>query len=129
MRNLLIDTHIFLWSQFDPAKLSRELLALRSSPDVRWHLSQVSIWEIQIKFDLGKLPLPEAPWKLLPRLIAESGFAYRTLQNDAIFMLGKLPSVHRDPFDRMLIATAIVNGWEVVTNDDRFEAYPVRTLN
>lgn len=129
MRDLLIDTHIFLWSQFELAKLSKELLALRSLPDVRWHLSQVSVWEIQIKYDLGKLPLPEAPGKLLPNLIKDSGFAFQMLQNEAIFMLGKLPAVHRDPFDRMLIATAIVNGWEVVTNDARFEDYPIRTLN
>jgi len=128
MRNLLIDTHIFLWSQFDLSKLSKELLELRKSPNVRWHLSQISVWEIQIKFDLGKLPLPEAPARLLPKLIADSGFSYQALQDEAIFMLGKLPAVHRDPFDRMLIATAIVNGWEVVTNDDRFEEYPIRTL-
>ena len=129
MRELLIDTHIFLWSQFEPSKLSENLHQLRTSTQVRWHLSQISTWEIQIKYDLGKLVLPELPSKIFPDLIKHSGFAYEQLQDDAIFMLGKLPPIHRDPFDRMLIATALVNGWEIVTHDSIFEQYPVRTLS
>jgi PIN domain nuclease of toxin-antitoxin system len=129
MRTLLIDTHIFLWSQFESKKLSENLRKLSTSPTVRWVLSQVSIWEIQIKYDLGKLPLPDFPARLLPPLIEASGYANQPLQDNAIFMLGKLPGIHRDPFDRLLIATAIVNGWEIVTCDPLFEKYPVRTLS
>ncbi len=78
---------------------------------------------------MGKLALPELPSKIFPDLIDRSGFAYDQLQDEAIFMLGKLPPIHRDPFDRMLIATALVNGWEIVTHDSVFEKYPVRTLS
>ncbi len=57
-----------------------------------------------------------------------SGFAFRPLQNDAIFMLGRLPPIHRDPFDRLLVATALVNGWEIATVDSAMEKYPVRLV-
>lgn len=128
MRNILLDTHVLLWMQFESAKLSSQLKTLMQSDDCCWHLSQVSVWELQIKFDLKKLVLPQAPRELLPRLIAESGLSFALLQNEAIFMLGKLPPIHRDPFDRLLIATAIVNGWEIATTDDTFKEYPVHTL-
>jgi PIN domain nuclease of toxin-antitoxin system len=128
MRSILLDTHVFLWSQFETGKLSRRLLALFKDQEVRWYLNQVSVWETQIKFDLGKLPLPAPPVRLLPELIQESGIQFETLSNEAIFMLGKLPEVHRDPFDRLLIATALVNGWEVATVDPVIEKYPVRIV-
>lgn len=128
MRSILLDTHVFLWSQFETGKLSKGLLALFEDQEVRWYISQVSVWETQIKFDLGKLPLPAPPVRFLPQLIKESGIQFERLSNEAIFMLGKLPEVHRDPFDRLLIATALVNGWEVATVDPIIEKYPVRIV-
>ena len=128
MRNILLDTHLFLWMQFDSAQLPKQINRLMQSDDVCWHLSQVSVWEIQIKFDLQKLPLPKPPQALLPNLIEESGLNFQPLQNEAIFMLGKLPPIHRDPFDRLLITTAIVNGWEIATVDGTFQDYPVRIV-
>jgi PIN domain nuclease of toxin-antitoxin system len=129
MRHLLLDTHIFLWSQFAPSKLSPKLSALFSSEDACWHLSQVSVLEIQVKYDLGKLELPETPQNFLPELIQDSGLNFHHLENKAIFMLGKLPRLHRDPFDRLLIASALVNGWEIATVDHIFDQYPVQTVH
>ncbi len=129
MRQILLDTHVFLWMQFASGKLSDNLQELLQREDVRWHLSQVSLLEIQIKTGVGKLNLPASPEKILPRLIRESGVAYHPLSDAAIFMLGKLPEVHGDPFDRLLIATALTEGWEIATLDPQFEAYPVRTLS
>ena len=85
--------------------------------------------EIQIKYDLGKLKLPDTPQKFLPDLIQDSGLNFHTLENKAIFMLGKLPKLHRDPFDRLLIASALVKGWEIATVDRIIDQYPVQTVN
>ena len=128
MRHLLLDTHIFLWSQFAPSKLSARLATLFSSDEVCWHLSQVSLLEIEIKYDLGKLELPETPQNFLPQLIEDSGLNFHPLENKAISMLGKLPKLHRDPFDRLLIASALVNGWEIATMDTIFDQYPVQIV-
>lgn len=129
MRHLLLDTHVFLWSQFAPSKLTPKLATLFASEDACWHLNQISVLEIQIKYDLGKLELPDTPQKILPDLIQDSGLNFHTLENNAIYMLGKLPQLHRDPFDRLLIASALVNGWEIATVDRIFDQYPVQTVN
>ena len=129
MGHLLLDTHIFLWSQFAPSNLSPKLAALFAAEDVCWHLSQISMLEIQIKYDLGKLELPDPPQKFLPNLIQDSGLNFHPLENKAIYMLGKLPQLHRDPFDRLLIASALVKGWEIATVDPVFDQYPVQIVN
>lgn len=129
MRTILFDTHLLLWSQFQTEKLSPNIRSLLQDSKVRWQVSQISLWEIQVKYDLGKLPLPKPPSECFPEMIKASGLAYTTLQNEAIFMLGKLPKIHRDPFDHLLITTAIVNGWEIATVDTAIEQYPVRTVS
>lgn len=129
MRHLLLDTHVFLWSQFAPSNLSPKLAALFAAEDVCWHLSQISVLEIQIKYDFGKLDLPDAPQNFLPGLIQDSGLNFHPLENKAIYMLGKLPHLHRDPFDRLLIASALVKGWEIATVDHIFDQYPVQIVN
>lgn len=128
MRRILLDTHLFLWMQFESEKLSENLLWLLKRGDVCWYLSQVSVLEIQIKHSLGKLPLPGAPAEWLQGVIDKSGLEFRPLSNAAIFMLGKLPDLHRDPFDRLLVATALTEGWEIATVDQQVQRYPVRTV-
>ena len=129
MRRILLDTHIFLWMQFESEKLSKNLGELLKRGDVSWYLSQVSVLEIQIKYNLGKLPLPTAPGEWLQQLIKDSGLEFRALSNEATFMLGKLPDLHRDPFDRLLISTALTEGWEIATVDEQLQHYPVRTVS
>ncbi len=128
MKTILLDTHLFLWMQHAPEKLPPKVAALLKSDQVRWVLSQISVWEIQVKFDIGKLQLPNPPEECLPPIIDRSGIAYQSLQNSAIFMLSKLPMLHRDPFDRLLIATGIVNGWTLATRDEQIRKYPVQTI-
>ncbi|NCG08100.1 MAG: PIN domain-containing protein [Verrucomicrobia bacterium] len=127
MRHLLIDTHIFLWSQFNLEKLPAKIVSLLKDSSICWHLSQVSVWEIQVKYDLKKLPLPAPPQTFMDQLVKESGIHFQEIQNKAIFMLGKLPQIHRDPFDRLLVATALVNGWEIATVDTILSEYPIQT--
>lgn len=129
MRRVLLDTHIFLWMQFESGRLSDNLVRLLKREDIKWYLSQVSVLEIQIKHTLGKLQLPDVPGEWLPGLIEKCGLEFRPLSNEAIFMLGKLPELHRDPFDRLLVSTALTEGWEMATVDEQVKRYPVRTLS
>jgi PIN domain nuclease of toxin-antitoxin system len=125
MRSVLLDTHILLWAILEPHRLPASLREDFGRSDVRWFVSQVSWWEIQVKHDLGKLPLSESPRELRERILSDGGFAPAPLQDEAIFLLGRLPPIHRDPFDRILVSTAIVNGWSLATVDPLVRAYPV----
>jgi PIN domain nuclease of toxin-antitoxin system len=87
--------------------------------------SQVSLLEIQIKVPLGKLQL-DFPVARIPNLADQSGLTLLPLSNAAIFTLPKLPAVHRDPFDRLLICEAIQEGVPLVTPDEIIRRYPVR---
>jgi PIN domain nuclease of toxin-antitoxin system len=89
--------------------------------------SQVSLLEIQIKVTLGKLQL-DFPVATTPDLAEQSGLTRLPLSNAAIFTLPKLPAVHRDPFDRLLICEAIQEGVPLVTSDEIIRRYPVRVL-
>lgn len=122
----LLDTQIVLWLISGDPKLDEEKFRARfDRKEAIFYCHQVSLWEMQIKYDLKKLPLPSRPGKWLKEALSKAGIAYATISDDAIFSLGKLPGIHRDPFDRMLIAHALVNRWTVITSDLKFEEYPV----
>ena len=128
MRQVLVDTQVALWLLLDAAELPSTYRALAQQPSVHWIFHQVSLWEIQIKFDLGKLPLPRAPETFLPQAVTEAGFARAPIEDEGIFMLGKLPPIHRDPFDRLLVAHALLHGWEIASTDREIAQYPVRIV-
>ena len=125
--NLLLDTVAFLWWVTDDPSLSARALDLIRDPSLRVYLSPVSVWEIALKHSLGKLPLPEDPASLVPRLRAQAGFEELPLTEGAVLQLLRLPALHRDPFDRMLLCQAIEHGLAVVTPDEQLRRYPVRT--
>ena len=124
---LLLDTHTFIWWDSDPARLSAvALAALRDPTNTVW-LSVVSIWEILIKAQLGKLSV-RLP---LPDIVAQqqaNGLRVLPVTLTHSLALEGLPSIHKDPFDRLLIAQAIVEGAELVSADHVFVQYPVRLL-
>jgi len=91
-------------------------------------LSVASVWEAVIKYALGKLPLPEAPAEYLPRQRAAHQIANLALDELAMIHLAKLPTLHRDPFDRILIAQTLQHGMTLVTVDEVVRAYPVPLL-
>ncbi len=128
MRTILLDTQIFLWFLLDDPKLPRIIRALCREKEIQFLFHQVSLWEIQIKYDLGKLPLPEPPGNFLVKAALHSGLEKADLQDEAIFFLSKIPPIHRDPFDRLLIVHTIINGWELATADTVLQKYPVRIL-
>jgi PIN domain nuclease of toxin-antitoxin system len=125
---ILVDTCTFLWLAQDAPDLSPAAKAACVDPANEVFLSAVSAWEIAIKYRLGRLPLPEPPAVYVPsrrsflRLDAQD-FDERSAAHTAT-----LPDLHRDPFDRALVAQAIVHGMTIATPDPRVRAYPAPTL-
>jgi PIN domain nuclease of toxin-antitoxin system len=125
---LLLDTHTFLWWDSDPSRLSSKALALCQDRANTVLLSVVSVWEMQIKSQLGKLKLsvPLAEVVEIQRQINNVEVISITLAH--VLALENLPTPHKDPFDRLLIAQANVEGAVLVSDDSRFEEYPVKVI-
>lgn len=123
----LLDTSVLLWWLGDPNRIAPGLLEDLRDEEAVVFFSQVSLLEIQIKVGLGKLQL-DFPAEQIPELANRSGLTALSLSNAAIFTLAKLPTVHRDPFDRLLICEAIQQGIPLVTPDAIIRQYPVKIL-
>lgn len=127
METFLLDTQVALWLMLGSTKIDEKEFIRRFNPkENRLIYHQVSTWEIQIKYSLGKLPLPKKPEHFLLDGVSESGFQYEKIDDKAIFMLDKLPKIHNDPFDRLLLAHSIVNAWTIISADEKFEEYPIK---
>ena len=120
--NFLLDTHILIWAAISPHKISSELASLLSDPSNHLHFSSASIWEISIKESLGKRDFQLSSNKLHEGLV-ENG--YKEIKVYALHAMGviKLPFFHRDPFDRILVATAIWENMPLLTNDSTLSPY------
>jgi len=124
---ILLDTATFLWTVTDAPDLSDDARALFVGPRNEIYLSSVSTWEIAIKNSLGKLPLPEPPAKFVPAQCKQHGIDSLSLDEEATLHLTRLPVLHKDPFDRMLVCQAIVHHFVILTLDELISQYPVRT--
>ncbi len=125
---LLLDTCAFLWMVRTPNDLSPAARAAVVDPSRPLFLSVVSHWEIGVKSQIGRLDLPDEPSSYVRRERARHGIESLSLEEGAIDHLSKLPDLHRDPFDRMLICQAIEHGLTIVTPDAAIQRYPVRVL-
>ena len=125
---LLIDTCAFLWFQVDSPHLSPTARAQILEPANEVYLSTVSVWEIARKYAEGRLSLPSHPSTLIPAVRKDSGIASLSLTEMDALAAEKLQRFHKDPFDRMLIAQALMGGLAIVTSDSAFEPYPVRVI-
>jgi PIN domain nuclease of toxin-antitoxin system len=125
---LLLDTHIFLWYISADPQLPTAFCEAIRDPANQVYLSVASIWEAVIKNALGKLPLPAPPALYLPQQRAAHQIATQPIEEAALEHLATLPPLHRDPFDRILIAQALHHGLTLVTADDAVRAYPVSLL-
>jgi PIN domain nuclease of toxin-antitoxin system len=125
---LLLDTCSFLWIASAPAILPPHVLQQFRSPDNEVFLSAASAWEIAIKHGLGRLPLPEAPERFVPAEREAHGITALPIDEESALHLFRLPALHRDPFDRMLVSQAIVHGLTIVTPDPLVTQYPARTI-
>jgi PIN domain nuclease of toxin-antitoxin system len=125
---ILIDTCTFLWMAADDPQLSRVARRACIDPSNDVFLSAISAWEIAIKYRLGRLPLPEPPQTYVPGRRRWMQVEELAFDETAAAHTHLLPEHHRDPFDRALIAQAIVHGLTVATPDLLLAAYPVPIL-
>jgi len=123
----LLDTCTFLWIIAGAKDLSPEASQIFSNPANEVFLSAVSVWELSVKHALSKLPLPGALDRFIVEHRERHGIAALPLNERAILHLHKLPLLHRDPFDRMLICQAIEHDCVLLTPDPLIAQYPVRT--
>jgi PIN domain nuclease of toxin-antitoxin system len=125
---LLLDTHVFLWYISADPQLPVAFRDAIRDPTNEVYLSVASVWEAVIKYALGKLPLPEAPAEYLPQQREAHRIATLPVEEAALAQLANLPLLHRDPFDRILIAQALQHGLKLVTVDSAVRVYPVPLL-
>jgi PIN domain nuclease of toxin-antitoxin system len=125
---ILLDTHIFLWFISGDTQLSTDVRDVIRDPDNEIYLSAVSVWEAIVKYQLGKLPLPEHPETYLPKQRDLHQIASLALDEGSVIQLTKLPPLHRDPFDRMLICQALQNSLTIATVDTAVRAYSVSVM-
>ncbi|HKK56408.1 type II toxin-antitoxin system VapC family toxin [Marinobacter sp.] len=121
--NLLLDTHILLWAAADPAKLSSETTNLISNKDNRLYFSAASIWEVVIKNGLHRPDFFVDP-HILRRGLVDNGYLELPISTQHTLALSHLPDIHKDPFDRILVAQAETEGFLLLTSDELVAQYP-----
>jgi len=125
---ILLDTCEFLWLVSGDAKLSVSVSAAIRNPNNQVFLSAISFWEISVKYNLGKLPLPQPPALFIPRQREQHLITSLSLDEAAVVHLAGLPALHRDPFDRMLVCQALTHDLMLASSDPLIRQYPVRVL-
>lgn len=127
--NLLVDTHLVLWAAGEPARLSAEARTLLEDASARLWVSAASLWEISIKAALGRVDFRVGP-RRLRRGLLDNGWQELAILSEHAVASGELPPIHKDPFDRILIAQARVEGFILLTSDDTVAQYgkPVRKV-
>lgn len=120
---LLLDTHLLLWAAGEPDKLSVRARSLMEDQNNDLVFSAASLWEVTIKAGLGRADFQIDP-HLLRRGLIENGYEELPITGQHALAVGQLPDVHRDPFDRILVAQATVEGLLLLTHDPLVQAYP-----
>lgn len=128
MSATLLDTHTLLWLISNDPQLSPMALSQISMPGVELYFSYVSAWEIAIKHGLGKLPLPQAPEVFIPQHLALNFIRFLPISTHAIFLSGRLPFHHRDPFDRLIAAQCLHADLTLISRDAQLDAYGIRRV-
>jgi len=124
---LLLDTCTFLWIVTGAPDLSPRAHDLFQAPDNEVYLSAASAWEIAVKHGLGRLQLPDPPDRFVREMREAHGIASLPIDEESALHLSRLPALHRDPFDRMIVSQAIVHGLTILTPDPLITQYPGRT--
>ncbi|MCI0494611.1 type II toxin-antitoxin system VapC family toxin [candidate division KSB1 bacterium] len=125
----LLDTHIFLWFISGDKRLPKFARNKIQEFENEVYLSVISLWEAIIKYQIGKLPLPKPPNIYLPKQRARHFISSLELDEASIIKLAKLPLIHRDPFDRILICQALTHEMTIITSDEHIRSYNVSVLN
>ena len=125
---LLIDSHVFVWMRQEPHRISVEAISEMQLTSTRLFLSTATLWELQIKIDIGKFKFGDPLNTVIDDEFRSNDIELLGIQPQHIFNLSKLPKHHGDPFDRMLISQAMVEDMTIVTADRAFTDYDVKIL-
>ena len=125
---LLLDTHAFLWFILNDPRLSPNAAALLIDPANELLLSPASYWEIAIKVSIGKLTLAEPFDSIFPKQLENNGTDVLDIKREHASKLVSLPFHHKDPFDRLLVAQALYQGWPILSHDPLITQYSVTTI-
>lgn len=126
---LLLDTHLLLWAAGEPGRLSTEARTLIDNRDNELLFSAASLWEVVIKRGVGRKDFKVDP-RLLRRGLLDNGYSELPVMSDHVVAIDSMPQIHKDPFDRLLVAQAIVEGITLLTTDSLLAQYPgpIRTV-
>ena len=124
----LLDTHSLVWAFLDSFSLSKKSKKIIEDSKNEVYISPVSSWEISIKYHLGKLNEDENLFKKYKKYVIDSNFMEITINSNHSLKAGSLPKIHKDPFDRMLIAQAQIENMTIITADSSIKKYDVKTL-
>jgi PIN domain nuclease of toxin-antitoxin system len=125
---LLLDTCTFLWALGGTGDLRGRAADAFRAPDNEVYLSAASAWEIAIKYASGRLVLPRPPDRLITVEREARAILSLPIDEESALHVSRLPNLHRDPFDRLLVAQAIVHGLTILTPDPLVTQYPARTM-
>jgi PIN domain nuclease of toxin-antitoxin system len=120
---LLLDTHLLLWAAGAPRRLSKQARTLIDNPDNEVLFSAASLWEVAIKRGLGREDF-KVDARLLRRGLLDNGYSELPIISDHVVATESLPPIHKDPFDRVLVAQATVEGVTLLTIDPLVAQYP-----
>ena len=124
----LLDTHTFLWWNLDSPQLSPTAREFIANGRNQIYLSAVTAWEIAIKFAKGRLLLPEPPDVYVPNRLNEDSFIALPIQVSHALQVARLPDIHQDPFDRLLIAQSQIEKIPLLTADSFIHQYQIETI-
>ena len=124
----LLDTHVWLWMLADPGRIRSDLRSELGDDKTRLLLSAASSWEIAIKWALGRLSLPEPPATYVPSRMQRTNVEPLAVTHSHALQVATLARYHRDPFDRLLVAQAQLEGVPLLTADRVFDAYDVKIV-
>jgi len=126
---LLLDTHLLLWAAGEPDRLSAEARSLIDNPKNELLFSAASLWEVAIKRGLGRHDF-KVDARLLRRGLLDNGYSELPIISDHVVAIESLPTLHKDPFDRVLVAQATLEGVTLITIDSMLAQYPgpIRTV-
>ncbi len=125
---ILLDTQVWLWMLAAPDRLSEDSRTLLIAAENELLFSAASAWEIAIKHGLGKLRLPGSPAKYIPRMMVHTSVTPLPIHHRHALHVASLPEYHRDPFDRLLVAQAQLEGVPIISADRHFREYDVEVI-
>ena len=126
--NVLLDTHVFIWLDTQPEKLSKTAMGICQDTDNQLYLSMASLWEMQIKVQLGKLRLKIPLADMLTVQQQENDLKVLAIELIHIYQLPAHPLYHNDPFDRLIIAQSRLENMTLISADKKFKAYDVSVV-